>query len=251
MTVMAAVDRRIAAQRLLDHPFYAAWSSGALSRDALERYAEQYYHWTQAFPTFLSLTHAQCPDLAARQVILENLIDEEMGPNNHPELWLRFCDALGLERSAVKASEVLPETRDAIDAMRGVCGSAPFGAGLAALYAYESQQPEVMTTKRAGLNDLYDVTTGHDFFIEHETADVRHSAQERDLIERHADGHEEAIELGAQVGLDATYELLNGVYERYVAEGALAGEPRAHDASPAKGDRDTRGSGPPPRHALK
>lgn len=217
MDVIQRIDEKIAAQRLLDHPFYSAWSSGALTRNALERYAEQYYHWTEAFPTFLSASHAICPDLAARQEILSNLVDEEMGPDNHPELWLRFCDALGLDREAVKSSEVLPETAHAIASVRELCRQEPFVAGMSALYAYESQQPEVMTTKREGLSGMYGVTTGHDFFVEHETADVRHSEGERDLIRKYAGGHEDEVVTGAQVGLDAVYSLLDGVYARYVA----------------------------------
>ena len=92
--------------------------------------------------------------------------------------------------------------------------SEPFAAGLAALYAYESQQPEVMRVKREGLAECYGVTTGHDYFVEHETADVRHSAQEAELVERYADGSEEAVVAGAQVGLDAIYTLLDGVYDQ-------------------------------------
>jgi pyrroloquinoline-quinone synthase len=217
MDVIQRIDEKIAAQRLLDHPFYSAWASGELSRNALERYAEQYYHWTEAFPTFLSASHAICPDLPARQEILANLVDEEMGPDNHPELWLRFCDALGLDRDTVKNSAILPETADAISSVRELCRQEPFVAGMAALYAYESQQPEVMTTKREGLSGMYGVTAGHDFFVEHETADVRHSQGERDLIRSYSSGLEDEVVAGAQVGLDAVYSLLDGVYVRYVA----------------------------------
>lgn len=217
MTVMTQVDARIADQRLLDHPFYQSWSSGDLPREALERYAEQYYHWVKAFPTYLSLTHAQSDDLSVRQEILENLNDEEMGPDNHIDLWLRFCDALGLDREEVEAVELLPETRQAIEAMRETCGRTPFVGGMATLYAYESQQPEVMKTKREGLTQLYDVHEGHDYFVEHETADIRHSAQERALVEAHAAGHEDEILAGTQVALDAIYGLLDGIHTRYVA----------------------------------
>jgi pyrroloquinoline-quinone synthase len=213
---MNQIDTLIAGQRLLDHPFYTTWQQGALSREALQRYAEQYYHWVNAFPTFISLTHANCPDLAVRQEILINLNDEEMGPDNHPELWLRFCDALGLDRDEVRRTEVLPETRAALAAYRKVCQSAPFVGGLAALYTYEVQQPEVMASKRAGLGTHYGVTTGHDFFLEHEVADIEHSASERRLIEAHANGHETIVLDAARVALDATYILLDGVYDRYV-----------------------------------
>jgi pyrroloquinoline-quinone synthase len=209
--VLDVIHEQITGRRLLDHPFYSAWSEGALTREALQKYAEQYYHWVQAFPTWLSATHANATDFEMRQEILENLIDEERGPENHPELWLRFCDALGLDREAVRKADLLPETARAIAMMRTVCRDEAAVAGLAALYAYESQQPEVMKTKREGLRDKYGVTSGHDYFEVHEAADVEHSAGERRMIERHAAGHEAAVLRGAQTALDATYTILDGI----------------------------------------
>ena len=211
MSVTDRIHQLISSRRLLDHPFYNAWSHGELSRAALQKYAEQYYHWVHAFPTWLSAAHANATDLAMRQEILENLIDEERGPENHPELWLRFCDALGLDRDAVKTAELLPETRQAIAEMRAVTRDQPAVAGVAALYAYESQQPEVMKTKREGLRDLYGVTTGHEYFTVHEALDVEHSAGERGLIEAHAEGHDAAILAAAAVAVEASNHILDGV----------------------------------------
>jgi pyrroloquinoline-quinone synthase len=209
--VVDRIHELIARRRLLDHPFYSAWSKGELTREALQKYAEQYYHWVHAFPTWLSGAHANAGELPMRQAILENLIDEERGPENHPELWLRFCDALGLDREAVLRADLLPETKAAIDAMREIAREQSAVATLGALYAYESQQPEVMKTKREGLRDSYGVTTGHDYFEVHERMDVEHSADERALLTRYGAGHEAAIEESAGKALDATYALLDGV----------------------------------------
>lgn len=211
MTVVDRIDEKIAGKRLLDHPFYSAWSKGELTQEALQTYAEQYYHWVAAFPTWLSATHANAPDLDMRQEILANLVDEEQGPDNHPELWLRFCDALGLDREAVRNADLFPETRDAIAAMRRLSRDEPAVASLAGLYAYESQQPEVMKTKLAGLRDMYGLTTGCEYFEVHETLDVEHSAGERAMIARHAAGSETAIDWATERALDATYQLLDGV----------------------------------------
>jgi pyrroloquinoline-quinone synthase len=213
-SVIDAIHAAIGARRLLDHPFYAAWSQGALSREDLRTYATQYYQWVRAFPTWISAAHANAVELSMRQALLENLIDEERGPDNHPELWLRFCDALGLERSAVTSAAPLPETTAAVAAMRRVCREGPAIAAVAALYAYESQQPDVMKTKREGLRDLYQVPTGHEYFTVHETADVEHSAEERKLLVRHGAGHEAAMLVAARTALDATYRILDGVEQR-------------------------------------
>jgi len=95
--------------------------------------------------------------------------------------------------------------------MRQVCRDQPAAAGLAALYAYESQQPGVMKVKREGLRDLYGVTTGHDYFEVHEHLDVEHSAKERGMLAQHAPGHEAAITAAVATALDATYTLLDGI----------------------------------------
>jgi pyrroloquinoline-quinone synthase len=209
--IVSRIHAQVATRRLLDHPFYNAWSKGELTREALQAYAAQYYHWVLAFPTWLSATHANAGDLALRQEILENLIDEERGPDNHPELWLRFCDALGLDRDAVRNVELLPETRDAIAAMRTVSRDMPAAASLAALFAYESQQPEVMKTKREGLRDLYKLADGHEYFAVHEILDVAHSAGEAAMIEKHGAAYTAEIDAAVKTALDATYTLLDGV----------------------------------------
>ncbi len=209
--IVARIRAQVASRRLLDHPFYNAWSKGELTREALQTYAAQYYHWVLAFPTWLSATHANADDLELRQEILENLIDEERGPANHPELWLRFCDALGLDRAAVRNVELLPETKQAIESMRTVSRWMPPAASLAALYAYEWQQPEVMRTKREGLRDLYKLADGHEYFEVHETLDIAHSAGEAAMIEKHGGSCTAEITAAVNAALGATYTLLDGI----------------------------------------
>jgi pyrroloquinoline-quinone synthase len=215
--VIDRVHQLVASRRLLDHPFYRAWSMGSLTREDLQRYAVQYYRWVLAFPTWLSAAHSNSPDLETRQVLLENLIDEERGGDHHPELWLRFCDALGLDRRDVLAAEPSAATADAIGGVTRLCRDLDPVAAVAALYAYESQQPEVMRTKRDGLQSRYGVTSGHDYFVVHERADVEHSDAERRLVEAGAAGREEAIEVAVRTMLDATYRILDGVTPARVA----------------------------------
>jgi len=86
------IDNDIAAKNLLKHPFYLAWTRGELSREALADYARQYYKHVAAFPTYLSAIHANCDDQSTRKELLKNLIDEEAGSPNHPELWLNFAE---------------------------------------------------------------------------------------------------------------------------------------------------------------
>src|SRR6266571_5291078 len=116
-----SIDRQVAAKHLLKHPFYLAWTRGELSREALADYARQYYHHVAAFPTYLSAVHANCDDQATRKQLLSNLVDEEAGSPNHPELWLKFAEGLGIEDVDLAGAERQPETKNLIDAFRLVC----------------------------------------------------------------------------------------------------------------------------------
>jgi pyrroloquinoline-quinone synthase len=142
---------------MLKHPFYVAWTEGKLSQAVLSEYAKQYYAHVRAFPTYVSAVHSSCDDLQIRQDLLENLIEEERGTENHPELWLRFAEGLGVAREDVRDAELLPATVDSVARLKSLTRSEDYRDGLAALYAYESQIPEVARTKRAGLKDFYGI----------------------------------------------------------------------------------------------
>ena len=219
-TFLRRLDEAIEQNKMLNHPFYQTWSMGKLSREALRKYAKQYYHFVQAFPTFLSATHANTPELSVRQELLENLIEEERGEENHPGLWLRFAEALGVKESDARATAMLPETREAVDTLRSITRDRSYLAGVAALYAYESQIPEVAKVKIEGLKKFYGVTDDHSlsFFTVHQEADVYHSAGERKILAENA-LREEDQKLCYDAARDASramLRLLDGVYRAYV-----------------------------------
>jgi pyrroloquinoline-quinone synthase len=209
------LDARIESRAMLDHPYYQRWTAGQLTRDELQEYARQYYHYALAFPTFISAAHANCDDLATRQLLLENLVEEERGSENHPELWLRFCEALGLDRDEVKAGTPNAATRTLIATMRSLAREGALHEGLAALYAYESQIPRVAAAKIDGLAKWYGITAPRDvaFFAVHQEADVHHSATSRALLDRLCadDTSRAAAEGAVACTLDALYGFLDSV----------------------------------------
>ncbi len=188
--------------------------------DELKSYTCQYYQHVLAFPRYVSGTHANCNDLADRQELLENLREEEEGPNNHPELWLRFGEAIGLEREDMTDAEPLTETTALDESFRRITKDSPFIAGIAALYAYESQVPEVAGTKMEGLKRYYGVDSpdGLRFFVVHHSLDVEHSAITRNMVARYAgapDAEETAV--GAvEEACDALWGFLDGCYREFV-----------------------------------
>ncbi len=212
------IDDNIEAKHLLKHPFYLAWTRGELSNEALADYARQYYHHVRAFPTYLSAVHAKCENEATRKQLLNNLIDEEAGSPNHPELWLHFADGLGVAQDNAKNAEKWPETKKLIETFRSVCGDGSTAEGLAALYAYESQIPAICESKIDGLKRCYGFADPkhYEYFTVHLEADREHSAAERKMLETHVHQHNfESVKASVNRVLDALWEMLSGVCLRH------------------------------------
>jgi pyrroloquinoline-quinone synthase len=212
------IDNDIAQKHLLKHPFYLAWTRGELTKDALTDYARQYYHHVAAFPTYLSAVHSNCDDQATRKQLLDNLIDEEAGSPNHPELWKQFASGLGAEDAEFTATKRQPETKNLIDAFRSVCGQESTAQGLAALYAYESQIPAICESKIDGLKKHYGFTKPehYEYFTVHIEADREHSAAEREMLDRYVnDENFESVKASVNRVLDALWDMLSGVCHRH------------------------------------
>ena len=174
---METIDRIIEERHLLKHPFYQRWQRGEVSLAVLQSYAAQYYAYESALPSFLEKAMAHLPDGPARASLADNLADEAGGPNPHPELWLRFAEALGLAREDVQGAALLPGTLQLISTYEALCDRGADEA-LGALYAYESQFPAVAATKAQGLRTFYGITSpaALEFFDLHSTLDVEHAA---------------------------------------------------------------------------
>lgn len=220
----AQVSSIIADRHLLGHPFYVAWTRGELTREQLAQYAGQYMHHVLAEPTYLSAVHSNTPhftadgksDLSARQAILQNLVDEELGERNHPALWKRFAAALGISEEDLAATAAMPATKKLIATFSECCRNRPYYAGLAALHAFESQVPAIAAVKIEGLRRLYGMNdpSAIEFFTVHEKADVEHSAAEWELIGSAADTPAKQAEVLAATrdACDALWSFLDGVY---------------------------------------
>ena len=218
MNYIDEIDGRISAKSLLDHPFYQAWTKGELSIDSLRDYASQYYHHVKAFPTYLSAVHMQTENMETRREILKNLTDEEAGVTNHPYLWAKFGEGLGVSRDEMENVAIEPETSNLISVFRSACRDRGTAAGLAALYAYESQIPAVSETKIEGLKKFYGIEKPEtlSYFSVHIEADKEHAAVERDLLTGYVDdGNIDMVTESVDSVLDALYSMLDGVCRRH------------------------------------
>ena len=170
---------------LLKHPFYQKyWNEGKLTREIIKDYAEQYYQHVKAFPRYISATHSICEDLQKRRILLENLQDEENKDGDHPKLWKNFAKALGADEKEIENVKLDWFTKDMIDNFFSQARKS-YAEGLASLYTYERQIPEIAETKIQGLKKFYGVSSkeGLEFFEAHKSADVIHRAECEKLLD--------------------------------------------------------------------
>lgn len=188
MTIINQLNEIIAERSLLTHPFYQAWSKGELNQAILKRYAVQYYAQVESFPRFISRVHTNCPEIAARKVLVDNLADEEMRGTDHPSLWVQFAEGLGATREEMKKAVLLPETQKMVDTFYALA-ERDWRDGLCALYAYEQQVPAVSISKTDGLQKFYGIDDERtlEFFAAHQVYDVEHAQQVATLIEQYVD----------------------------------------------------------------
>lgn len=214
MELLDRLDAMIDERHLLNHPFYTKWANGTLPREALQEYTRQYYAFESSFPRFLSTLHSRTERADVRQQILDNLWDEEHGPENHAELWLRFAEGIGVDRADVRGAEHNEATQALVDLYTSLTHDAPVEAGVAALYAYERQVPQVATSKIDGLKKHFDVTDPRalKFFVVHGVLDIEHSGAEREMLgELAADADPAPVEQATAQALDAWWNFLSAV----------------------------------------
>ena len=220
-TLASALEQRIKAvldeKSMLKHPFYTEWTTGELPVAKLQQYARQYYPFEAAFPRFLSSIHARTDSPEIRQLLLDNLWDEEHGERNHPALWLEFAAALGVAADDVTNAELRPETRALVDHFNATSREAPLAEALGTLFAYEGQVPAIAWQKIKGLTEHYKFEPRQfEFFSVHLVADIAHAGAEMRSIEMAAED-EDGVVRAVEKSCDLLLSFLDGCYETAAA----------------------------------
>ena len=208
------LDELIQSRSILQHPFYRAWQRGELNVGQLAVYAKSYYPHVASFPDYLRSAIAASRDAGIRANLESNLADELSNPAPHHELWLDFAAGLGVDRNDVIAAAPTAFASSTVGTFNRLAAGETAGA-VAALYAYESQQPAVSKTKMDGLRMHYGVsgTRVLAYFEVHAEKDVEHSEGERQALLRCLEtGSREDVVLGSTSdALEAYWGLLNGI----------------------------------------
>ena len=212
---LESIKDAIADRHLLNHPFYRAWMQGELTREQLQRYTVQYFPHVAAFPRFVSAIHSHCEDEASRKALFANLSEEEgQGQDaDHPELWLRFAEGLGISRAQVRDAAIGPKAQALADVYFQLCRSS-FAEGLGALIAYEAQVPEIAEAKIDGLKRHYGIEDARStaFFETHKTADQFHSESCALMLRKLSTEDQKKGLAAARKASDALWDFLTEVH---------------------------------------
>ncbi len=194
MNLIERIDEARARWNVLDHPFYARWERGDLSREDLAYYAGEYRHAVVALA-----------DAAAAGGDSEHAADEAA----HIDLWDDFAAAL----AAPLDREPSTETRECAEAWRPEDSL----AARAVLYAVESGQPDISRTKLAGLVDHYGFTAGSKstgYFELHSDRDHEHAAASAAVLRKAPPEEADRLVAAAEAALKGNWQLLDGVESR-------------------------------------
>lgn len=220
----AALERAIQGRAATKAPFSVAWASGRLSRAHLARWAENHYHYVGPFADYLACVYARLPDsmTEAKDFLLANMYEEEIGGDRHTDLLIRFAEACGTTRErVVDPDHMSPTTRG----LQSWCYAVamredPVVAVAGLVVGLESQVPAIYRRQTPVLREQYGFTDEEvEFFDLHLVSDEIHGERGFQIVIQHADTPElqrrclKICEIGAQM----RYAYTTALYHDYVA----------------------------------
>ena len=213
------LNKKLDQYHLLNHPFYKSWNEGKLTREIIKDYAEQYYQHVKAFPRYISATHSICEDIEKRKILLENLQDEENPNADHPKLWKNFALAMGADKDKIEDVKREWFTNDMIENFFHQARKS-YAEGLASLYTYERQIPEIAETKIQGLKKFYGVSSkaGLEFFEAHKSADIIHRAECEKLLDSLSEEEQLKAEKASLLTARYLWNFLSGMTSKHKLE---------------------------------
>jgi len=201
------------------HPFSKMWANGELSRKNLADWVKQHLGYVGTFTDWLGVMYAKTPHRDAKDFLLQNMWEEEMG-QRHTDLLIRFGEACGASREELVNAELYPETR----AMQAWCRDLAMNwdylestAGL--IVGLESQVPAIYIKQLPVLKEKYGFTDEEvKFFKIHITSDIVHGERGFQILLKYARTREEqerCIEI-CKWGAQMRRMYLEGLYRHSV-----------------------------------
>ena len=212
---------RVKARRTFGgHPLWLELADGTLGREQLQLFAVQFFLQVREFPRAVSAMHANCPFPDARIELAESVYEEETGRLSgcnlpHPELFIRFGEAVGLARADMVDGRPLPATRALIDWFELSTKQRSFIEGAAAInLAAEGQVPGAFGPMARRLQEHYGLSRDAVAFWDiHEMADAEHSDVGDHIVVKHATdaATQTRVRDALQHSLDAWWQFFDGI----------------------------------------
>ena len=223
-TFRNALEESIKGKSANTSPFSIAWASGKLSRAHLARWAENHFHYVGPFADYLAAVYMRMPArfTDAKDFLLANMYEEEIGGDRHTDLLIRFAEACGTTRARVTNPDNMSPTTLGLQSW---CYSVamredPVVAVAGLVVGLESQVPSIYRKQTPTLREKYKFTDEEvEFFDLHIVSDEIHGERGYQIVLEHADTPElqqrclRICEIGAQMRLLYTTAL----YHDYVA----------------------------------
>jgi len=203
---------------VIKHPFFQMWSCGGVTSDTMRVFVCQFYHVVKHFPRMLSAVHSNTSEIVVRKMLLESLKVEDGAKEHSAELWIRFAESLGISRDQLENTLPMMLTKNLLDTMNNFCRNRSFVEGLASLYAYESQLPELFKLKVEGLQKYYNTSEKRviKFFTVRQEKDNNHSTIEKEIIEKNVNMENYSkVTYAAESTAFAFWRFLDGIMEVY------------------------------------
>lgn len=221
----SALETAIQGKSANTSPFSIAWASGKLSRAHLARWAENHYHYVGPFADYLAYLYARMPDeyVDAKDFLLHNMYEEEIGGDRHTDLLIRFAEACGTTRERVTNPDNMSPTTRGLQAWCYTVAMRedPIVAVAGLVVGLESQVPSIYRKQTPTLKEKYKFTDQEaEFFDLHIVSDEIHGERGYQIVLEHATTPElqrrclKICEVGAQMRLLYTTAL----YNDYVAK---------------------------------
>ncbi|MFO1198210.1 MAG: iron-containing redox enzyme family protein [Burkholderiaceae bacterium] len=220
-----ALEQAIQGKSANKAPFSIAWASGKLTRAHLARWAENHYHYVGPFADYLGYLYARMPAeyVEAKDFLLANMYEEEIGGDRHTDLLIRFAEACGTTRERVENPDNMSPTTRGLQswcyavAMR----EDPIVAVAGLVVGLESQVPSIYRKQTPTLREKYGFTDEEvEFFDLHIVSDEIHGERGYQIVLEHANTPElqrrclKICEIGAQMRLLYTTALYHDYVER-------------------------------------
>ena len=109
-----ALENAIKGKSANQAPFSKAWASGKLEKKHFARWAENHYHYVGPFADYLGYVYSNMPEdyTDAKDFLLQNMYEEEIGGDRHTDLLIRFAESCGTTRERIKNPDNMsPTTR--------------------------------------------------------------------------------------------------------------------------------------------